>query len=89
MFSKKSNKRKPRWMSLASLTLLLIVGNLTMTGCGLVKPINKSTQPEIKNQLTEKDSATDTDQDAEEEKTEAEKQYEAEGIDTIDDDDPE
>ncbi|MEQ8758072.1 MAG: hypothetical protein RID09_31755 [Coleofasciculus sp. G1-WW12-02] len=71
-------------MSLASLTLLLIVGNLTMTACGLVKPINKSTQPEIENQLTEKDSATDTDQDAE-----AEKQYEAEGIDTIDDDDPE
>ena len=68
---------------------LLMVGNLTMTACGLIKPINKSTQPNLNNPLIKKDSATNADQDSEAEKTEAEKQYETEGIDSTDDDDPE
>lgn len=88
MFSGKPNTRKPLWMSLASLTLLLMMGSLTMTSCGLVKPISEST-PQEENQSTEKDSVTGADQEAVEEKTEAEKRYEAEGIDTTDDDDPE
>lgn len=88
MFSGKPNTRKPLWMSLASLTLLLMMGSLTMTSCGLVKPISEST-PQEENQSTEKDSVTGADQEAAEEKTEAEKRYEAEGIDTTDDDDPE
>ena len=66
-----------------------MVGNLTITACGLIKPINKSTQPNLNNPLIKKDSATHADQDSEAEKTEAEKQYETEGIDSTDDDDPE
>ncbi|MFW5667607.1 MAG: hypothetical protein ACOC2Z_19070 [Coleofasciculus sp.] len=88
MFSGKPNTRKPLWMSLASLTLLLMMGSLTMTSCGLIKPISEST-PQEENQSTENDSVTGADQEAAEEKTEAEKGYEAEGIDTTDDDDPE
>jgi len=88
MFSGQPNKRKPLWTSLASLSLLLMMGSLTMTSCGLVKPISEST-PQEENQSTENDSVTGADQEAAEEKTEAEKQYEAEGIDTTADDDPE
>lgn len=64
------------------------MGSLTMTSCGLVKPISETT-PQDENQATENDSVIDADQDAAEEKTEAEKRYEAEGIDTTADDDPE
>jgi hypothetical protein len=88
MFSGKPNTRKPLWKSLASLSLLLMMGSLTMTSCGLVKPISETT-PQEENQATENDSVIDADQDATEEKTEAEKRYEAEGIDTTADDDPE
>ena len=88
MFSGKPNTRKPLWMSLASLSLLLMMGSLTMTSCGLVKPISETT-PQEENQSTENDSVIDADQDVAEEKTEAEKRYEAEGIDTTADDDPE
>lgn len=88
MFSGQPNQRKPLWTSLASLTLLLMMGSLTMTSCGLVKPIKKTTLQE-ENQATENDPVIDYNQNPGEEKTEAEKRYEAEGIDTTDDDDPE
>jgi len=88
MFSGQPNQRQPLWTSLASLTLLLIMGSLTMTSCGLVKPISETT-PQGENQATENDSIIDSDQNADEGKTEAEKRYEAEGIDTTADDDPE
>ena len=65
-----------------------MMSSLTMTSCGLVKPIKK-TIPQEENQATENDSVIDSNQNPGEEKTEAEKRYEAEGIDTTDDDDPE
>ncbi|MBE9125015.1 MULTISPECIES: hypothetical protein [unclassified Coleofasciculus] len=89
MSEKKPNSRKPIWVNLALLGLLLMSGGFTLTACGQSRQEGESTEQDVNNQSVEQDQAEDADQKVSDPKTEKERKYEAEGVDTIEDDDPE
>lgn len=84
--------RRPIWVNLALLALLLVTSGFMLTGCGLFKLKSLPIKQEVKNRPAagdRNDGSADKGKVNDNDKRNTDKKYEAQGQDNEDDDDPE